>query len=78
MNKYIGCVNSFPGEYIDKDGNVVDSNSPDRVAWRIKYPDAIRACKEAGHKTVNTSTAYGYHTYSCPECGIWWDMDSGD
>jgi hypothetical protein len=73
---YMGCVNGFPGEYQDGNGNVVPRDQA--KVWATKYPDRIVNCKAQGHKLEGISTNRGYHQTWCPTCKIWWDMDSGD
>lgn len=74
--KYVGCVNGFPGEYQDGNGNAVPQK--EAKVWVTKYPDSIINCKAQSHKLEGVSTMRGYHQTWCPTCKIWWDMDSGD
>lgn len=64
MNGWYG-VTTYPNGW-DKPG----VKEPDRV------PPEYTACRAAGHQLTTHQKGHCWTQYTCPTCGITWDVDS--
>jgi hypothetical protein len=73
--KNLGCINSWFGKYLSYpngwDGPAVEMGEDNPPAEYL-------ACRAAKHPLVEVNRGRCWNQYTCPICGITWDVDSSD
>ena len=76
--KDLGCANSWSARIVYPTWDDMRNKTNGVVEKADTTPPEFTACRAADHNPTTQKKGNCWYQYTCPICGITWDVDSSD